>query len=81
MAEAPLITDNITREQHIQWCKDRALAYVEIGQLSEAITSMFSDLGKHEETKVVPAPLMVLGTQAGASGSRQRVKDFITGFN
>ncbi len=39
----------MTRSEHLQWAKDRALEYVEIGDNVQAITSMLSDLGKHEE--------------------------------
>lgn len=42
----------IERATHLQWCKNRALEYVEIGDLENAITSMKSDLAKHPETKI-----------------------------
>ena len=40
----------ITREEHLDWCKQRAREYCEIGDTINALTSMFSDLGKHPET-------------------------------
>jgi hypothetical protein len=40
-----------TREEHLQWCKDRALEYWRAGDLESACASMVSDLNKHEEAK------------------------------
>lgn len=39
-----------TRAEHIAWARKRALEYVEAGELTQAVTSMLSDLGKHPET-------------------------------
>lgn len=36
------------RAQHLAWAKARALEYVERGDLTNAIASLVSDLGKHE---------------------------------
>ena len=38
------------RTEHLQWCKDRALEYVNIGDMPQAVASMCSDLSKHPET-------------------------------
>ncbi len=38
------------RAEHLQWCKDRAIEYVEVGDLHQAMASMCSDVMKHEET-------------------------------
>ncbi len=40
----------MTREEHLAWCKKRALEYVERGKYSDAYASMVSDLGKHPGT-------------------------------
>ena len=40
-----------TRAEHLAWCKQRALAYVEQGDLNNAFASMISDLRKHPETE------------------------------
>ena len=40
----------MTRAEHLQWCKDRALVYVDQGNFSEALSSMISDLQKNHET-------------------------------
>lgn len=41
----------MTRAEHIAWCKQRALEYVDNGDLQNAYASMHSDLQKHPETK------------------------------
>lgn len=48
----------MNREEHLKWAKDRALEYVEKGDLKNAWASMVSDLGKHEETEDHSAILM-----------------------
>ena len=75
----------MTREQHLQWCKDRAMEYVKTGDLVEAVISMMSDLNKHEETRPTPGgALSALGLMAAMqaqSGDRNGVVRYITGFN
>lgn len=74
-----------TRAEHLQWCKDRAMAYVDRGDLVNAVVSMMSDLGKHEETAPKPggalAMLGVLAAQQAQSGDVEAVKRYIIGFN
>ena len=41
----------MTRSEHLQWCKDRALEYVEQGDLVLAWSSFRSDMSKHLETE------------------------------
>jgi hypothetical protein len=41
----------MTRAEHLAWCKERALEYVEAGDLHNAFASMNSDLQKHPETE------------------------------
>lgn len=38
----------MTREEHLQWSKDRALQYLP-GDVTNATASFVSDLGKHPE--------------------------------
>jgi hypothetical protein len=40
----------VTRDEHIAWCKKRALEYVEGGNLSHAVANMASDLKTHPDT-------------------------------
>jgi hypothetical protein len=39
----------MTRDEHLAWCKARALEYVDAGDLDQARTSMLSDLTKWEQ--------------------------------
>jgi hypothetical protein len=39
----------ITRDEHLEGCKKRALEYLDASDTRQAFTSMLSDLGKHPE--------------------------------
>ena len=43
-------TEQTSRAEHLAWCKKRALEYCDAGDVSQAYSSMASDLGKHSET-------------------------------
>lgn len=74
-----------TRQEHLQFCKDRAMEYVKRGDLIEAVTSMMSDLGKHPETEKSSggalAMLGMLALQQAQAGDRAGVVRYIEGFN
>jgi len=73
---------NMTRAEHLAWCKQRALEYVDIGDLNQAFTSMASDLGKHEGTKghgAIRLGMMLLLN--GHLGTSIKMREFIEGFN
>jgi len=40
----------VTRAEHVQWARGRALAYLNRGDLLTAVTSMLSDMAKHRDT-------------------------------
>jgi hypothetical protein len=74
----------MTREEHLRWCKDRALEYVNSGNIDDALASMLSDLGKHEET--MPSlkslgPLAIMLKIGGHLSTRDEMRKFIEGFN
>lgn len=72
----------MTRAEHLQWCKQRALEYINAGDLSQAFASMASDLNKHEETKNHSA--IQLGTMlmfGGHLNTPEEMRKFIEGFN
>ena len=72
----------MTREEHLGWCKQRSLEYVEIGNYQEAMTSMFSDLDKHPETANHPGSQLGLSLMiAGQLNDEHSVRKFINGFN
>ena len=41
----------MTRAEYLKWCKDRALAHVDCGDLKHAFISLQSDLARHPETQ------------------------------
>ena len=70
------------RQEHIAWCKQRALEYVDAGDIVGGLASMFSDLRKHEETEDHPAiQLGAMLMMGGYLSTKQQVEDFINGFN
>lgn len=70
------------RKEHLEWCKKRAIEYVDVGDLPNAWASMCSDLGKHEETRDHPAiKLGMMLYMSGNLSSPKQMKDFILGFN
>lgn len=68
-----------TREEHLQWAKDRALEYLKAGDLVNAVTSMGSDCDKHPEIGCNPWLLMAGGMYA-TDGDREAVRRWIEGF-
>lgn len=73
----------MTRDEHMAWCKKRAMEYVEIGDYNNAVTSMLSDLSKHEETRAsangVLASLGMLELMKGPT--KESITKYIQGFN
>jgi len=70
------------RSSHLQWCKDRALQYVDAGDMNQAYASMVSDLGKEPETaghSGIQLGMMLL--MGGHLSSESQMRDFIKGFN
>ena len=71
----------MTRQEHLQWCKKRALEYLDQYKIMEAITSMLSDLSKHEETREIGEKLGPLGTMCVMNHDLPGARRFIEGFN
>ncbi len=75
----------MTRTEHLQWCKDRALEYARIGDASQAVASMLSDLGKHEGTRDSAggtlASLSTMMLLSGQLNTPAEIEHFINGFN
>lgn len=40
----------MNRAEHLQWCKDRALEYLNNGLIADGMASFISDMAKHEGT-------------------------------
>jgi hypothetical protein len=70
-----------TRDEHLQWCKDRALEYLDAGDVQNAIASMMSDLRKHEETKSYNQFIEQMGLAVALSGDRVQARRWIEGFH
>lgn len=66
------------RAEHLQWAKNRAMEYANAGDYPNAVASMLSDLGKHEETK---GALQWAGALMLMCTDRKSTIDFIQGFN
>ena len=74
--------ETMNRSAHLQWCKDRALEYVDLGDLDGALSSMLSDLNKHPETADHPAKAMgMMLVMGGHLGTPDKMRKFIEGFN
>lgn len=71
------------RAEHLQWCKDRAIAYIEQGDLRRAFASMCSDVMKHPETQQ-HKDTNLLGMSQLASGllsTAEEMRRWILGYN
>jgi hypothetical protein len=71
------------RAEHLAWCKQRAIEYVDQGDLTNAFASMASDLGKHPDTADsvsvmthLGMPLMMSGHLSTAPEMRKFIEDF-----
>lgn len=72
----------MTRAEHLQWCKDRALEYLGQGDITGAWASFLSDMRKHEGTRDHSA--LQLGMMLLMNGHNNTVAEmqrFIEGFN
>lgn len=68
------------RAEHLAWCKQRALEYLDAGNLQDAVASMGSDLNKHPETGC-PDVLMTPGMMLIVNNDAAGVRRWIEGFN
>lgn len=72
----------MTRQEHVEWCKSRALELVEAGDVAGALASMTSDLSKHPETRghsgVELGMMLMMG---GHLSTPAAMRKFILGFN
>ncbi len=72
---------DVTRAEHLAWCKERALAYLPADP-QQAFTSMASDLGKHPETEGhVAIDLGMMMLMGGQMETAEQTRKFIDGFN
>lgn len=69
------------RAEHLQWCKDRAMEYVEAGDFQSAFGSMASDLGKHPETAGHPGIQLGMMELMLGTPTRESMTRHIEGYN
>lgn len=67
-----------TREEHLAWCKQRALAFLP-DDPQQAFTSMASDLNKHDETCGHSG--VEIGFALLMADNIHEMREFIEGFN
>lgn len=70
----------MTRDEHMKWCKERALAYLPDSP-EDAVASMSSDLNKHPETRGGNDWIMALGLMYLKNKDTAGVRRWIEGFN
>lgn len=69
----------MTRDEHLAWCKKRALEYLDQGDVVNAIASMGSDLEKHPELKP-NLNLLMVGMMYARDCDREGARRWIEGF-
>ncbi len=71
----------MNRAEHLQWCKDRALVYVDSNDLDQAFASFSSDMEKHPETEKHSAlelgAMLLFGGHLDTPG---KMRKWIVGF-
>lgn len=72
----------MTRCEHLEWAKGRAIAYADAGDLQGAFASFASDLRKHIELETHPGITLLFQLYIGKYlNSPKRIKEVINGFN
>ena len=72
----------VTRANHLAWAKERALEYVDRGDIAGAMASMGSDLDKHPETaghaSIMLGMMLLMGRHLSTP---EQARKHIEGFN
>lgn len=70
------------REEHLQWAKRRALAYLDVEHnVKDAVASMTSDLQKHPEHANNAAIPLGVGLLLLPTTTEREIRKWIEGFN
>jgi hypothetical protein len=74
------------RAEHLQWCKDRAIELLDLGEYANSIASMVLDLRKHPDTQNHPALKetirILIAHQIGYRPlTENKIREWIEGFN
>ncbi len=70
----------MTREEHLAWAKQRALEYLDRHDVVNAVASMISDLGKHDELKSLGLAMGPAGMMHALRADEREVRRWIEGF-
>ena len=71
---------SLTREQHVERSKERALAFLNVGRIREAVAWMMIDMRKHPNCEV-PHEIHAIGIFAATAGDVAVACAYIEGFN
>ena len=72
----------MNRKEHLAWCKQRALEYIDKGEIQEGIASMISDTHKHAETASSICDMLAMQfLMSGQVNSIPEARKFINGYN
>lgn len=72
----------MNRAEHLQWAKNRAIEYVDLGDFPSAIASMHSDLNKHPDLNYDKKLIAALyGILIAEPLTKKRVTKWINDFN
>lgn len=69
-----------TRSEHLEWCINRAMEYINRDQISEAYSSIISDLHKHPETISAFGTQILLMIMIGGDLNKNELLNFINKF-
>ena len=70
----------MTREEHLDWCKERANEYLDRGDVVNGIASMLSDLNKHSETRTIGAATTPSAMLCAVNRDMDGARRFVNGF-
>jgi hypothetical protein len=74
-----LLLSTVTREQHVERSKERALALLGGGRIRAAVASMMMDMRKHPNCEV-PTESHVIGIFAAGARDAALARAYIEGF-
>jgi hypothetical protein len=69
-----------TRDEHVEWCKQQARPYLDRGDIENGISSMMSDMMKHDETRGTAVRMAILALHYITKGDIREARHFVEGF-
>lgn len=73
------VETKVTYDEHLTWCKKRALEYLDRGDIQSAIASMLSDIRKHPEGGIHPM-VEIMGLRIATGFDVREARRYIEGF-